>query len=166
MFVDRLLVSPPQSTINIAAVSIVIAGAYLRYHNSAKATLAVLKIHIHGAAWTCILGRSGCGKSSLLRYLADFLTEKIEWPGEINIYPECDSKDQVACMAQQDLLMPWLSVFDNVMLSTKFGAVHLPTEKKSLQLYMAQTLLQKWDWGMKQITCHSNYRVVCANVSR
>jgi putative hydroxymethylpyrimidine transport system ATP-binding protein len=147
MSVDRLLLSPLQKRVNIAAFSIDIAGGYLRYHDSAKATLAGVNIHIPGGAWTCILGRSGCGKSSLLRYLANLLADKVEWAGEIKVDPECDSKDQVAYMAQQDLLMPWLSVLDNVMLSTKFGAEHWSTEQKSQQFDKAQALLQKVGLG-------------------
>ena len=52
---------------------------------------------------TCLLGRSGVGKTSLLRWLAGLL------PGTSRLQP-------VAYMAQSDLLMPWLSVLDNVLL--------------------------------------------------
>jgi putative hydroxymethylpyrimidine transport system ATP-binding protein len=52
---------------------------------------------------TCLLGRSGVGKTSLLRHLAGLL------PGTTPAGP-------VAYMAQRDLLLPWLSVLDNVLL--------------------------------------------------
>lgn len=52
---------------------------------------------------TCLLGRSGVGKTSLLRWLAGLL------PGTRPI-------GRIAYMAQQDLLLPWLSVLDNVLL--------------------------------------------------
>jgi len=52
---------------------------------------------------TCLLGRSGVGKTSLLRHLAGLL------PGTVPAGP-------VAYMAQRDLLLPWLSVLDNVLL--------------------------------------------------
>lgn len=52
---------------------------------------------------TCLLGRSGVGKTSLLRWLAGLL------PGTSRLQP-------VAYMAQSDLLLPWLSVLDNVLL--------------------------------------------------
>ena len=125
------------------AVSINISDGHLRYHNSDEVTLAGLHIHIPAGVWTCILGRSGCGKSSLLRYLANLLEDKIVWAGEVNIHPPCNSKDQITYMAQQDLLMPWLSVLDNVMLSTKFGTMHSPTQKSHLSFDKAHTLLQK-----------------------
>lgn len=52
---------------------------------------------------TCLLGRSGVGKTSLLRHLAGLL------PGTTPSAP-------LAYMAQQDRLLPWLSVLDNVLL--------------------------------------------------
>lgn len=104
------------------AVSINISDGYLRYNDSVEATLAGLNIEMPKGAWTCILGRSGCGKSSLLRYLAHLLDDKADWRGELSTQPSCDLKDHIAYMAQQDLLMPWLSVLDNVLLSTQLGA--------------------------------------------
>lgn len=52
---------------------------------------------------TCLLGRSGVGKTSLLRHLAGLL------PGTRPAGP-------MAYMAQRDLLLPWLDVLDNVLL--------------------------------------------------
>lgn len=52
---------------------------------------------------TCLLGRSGVGKTSLLRYLAGLL-------------PGTEATGPVAYMAQRDLLLPWLSALDNVLL--------------------------------------------------
>ena len=124
-------------------VSIDIVDGYLRYHDNAEVTLARLNVHIPAKAWTCILGRSGCGKSSLLRYLANLLEESVDWAGEVNIHPPCESKEQITYMAQQDLLMPWLSALDNVMLSTKFGAAHSSAKKNHLMCDKAHVLLQK-----------------------
>ena len=52
---------------------------------------------------TCLLGRSGVGKTSLLRHLAGLL-------------PGAEAAGPVAYMAQRDLLLPWLSVLENVLL--------------------------------------------------
>jgi putative hydroxymethylpyrimidine transport system ATP-binding protein len=52
---------------------------------------------------TCLLGRSGVGKTSLLRHLAGLMQES-------------GRPDRIAYMAQRDLLLPWLSVLDNVLL--------------------------------------------------
>ena len=97
-------------------------------------------MYIPAGLWTCILGRSGCGKSSLLRQLANLLGNAAQWTGEVTIQPPGDSKHQFAYMAQQDLLMPWLSALDNVLLSTQFGSLQRPTKKTPLQLDKAHSL--------------------------
>jgi putative hydroxymethylpyrimidine transport system ATP-binding protein len=62
-----------------------------------------LSLEFPAGRTTCLLGRSGVGKTSLLRHLAGLL------PGTASAGP-------VAYMAQRDLLLPWLSVLDNVLL--------------------------------------------------
>lgn len=63
-------------------------------------------------SWTCLLGASGVGKSTVLRLFAG-LAEGITFDGVLS------DIERVAMMAQQDLLMPWLSVLDNVMLGAR-----------------------------------------------
>lgn len=53
------------------AMSIEINSAYLSYKDNGDPVLKDLDIAIPAKQWACILGRSGCGKTSLLRYLAD-----------------------------------------------------------------------------------------------
>jgi putative hydroxymethylpyrimidine transport system ATP-binding protein len=94
----------------------------MQYIDSQAPTLQGINMQMPAGQWTCILGRSGCGKTSLLRHLAGLLDQKIVWSGSLLTDPShAELKDQVAYMAQQDLLMPWLSVLDNVLLSTRFG---------------------------------------------
>ncbi|MGF1688306.1 ABC transporter ATP-binding protein [Photobacterium japonica] len=104
------------------AVTVTIEDGYLRYLDSETATLAGLNMQIPAGQWTCLLGRSGCGKSSLLRYLAGLLGDNVAWKGRLTTTPVSDLNGHIAYMGQQDLLMPWLTVLDNVMLSTRFGA--------------------------------------------
>lgn len=67
--------------------------------------------------WTCLLGPSGVGKTTILRLLAGleihgtFIGTLENQPGESTL--------SCAYMAQQDLLMPWLNVTDNVCLGAR-----------------------------------------------
>jgi putative hydroxymethylpyrimidine transport system ATP-binding protein len=60
--------------------------------------------------WTCILGKSGVGKSSLLKILAGLVQ-----PNQIQRYTPLEA----SYLPQQDCLMPWMSVWENVFLGQK-----------------------------------------------
>ncbi len=77
-----------------------------------------LSFALPAGEWTCLLGQSGVGKSSLLRLLAG-LTEQMQVSAEIVTSDGAALAGRVAWMAQQDLLLPWLSVLDNVLLGPR-----------------------------------------------
>lgn len=60
--------------------------------------------------WTCLLGGSGAGKSTILRLLAGLPTAA-RFAGQIS------APNRIAYMAQEDLLQPRLSLLDNVLIS-------------------------------------------------
>lgn len=145
------------------APSIAIHNAYLGYNDSDERVLSALNISFPAAQWSCILGRSGCGKSTLLRYLANLLVGKVHWSGQLLINNETTDEPsplhgKIAYMAQQDLLMPWLSVLDNVLLSEKFGlSTKISQRVKALHLLQqvglenkAHHLPQQLSGGMRQ----------------
>lgn len=162
--------APAQASLNRSVLSVepgewldIISG-YLRYRDSEQPIISRLNMRMPIKQWTCILGRSGCGKSSLLRYLAGLLEGKAEWRGELKLSGKDKASQAIAIdghiayMAQQDLLMPWLSVLDNVLLSDKFGASAFEHQQaKALDLLnrvglagKAQLLPQQLSGGMRQ----------------
>ena len=76
-----------------------------------------LELFIPKNTWTCLLGLSGVGKSTLLKLVAGLAT------GDAITEFECSDgtalAGRVAYMGQQDLLLPWLSVIDNVLLGDR-----------------------------------------------
>ena len=85
--------------------------------------------------WTCLVGPNGCGKTTLLRLLAGLETEE---RGQIISEPNRESvASQVCYMAQQDLLLPWLSILDNMLLGLRLRR-HCPTTE---QITRAKNLL-------------------------
>ena len=71
-----------------------------------------LELALERGRWTCLLGPSGVGKSSLLRVIAGL--ERLA-SGSLSV----PGGASVAYMAQQDLLMPWLSALGNVSLGAR-----------------------------------------------
>lgn len=73
-----------------------------------------IEISLFLNGWTCLLGPSGVGKTTILRILAgldthgEFIVKSTQSNG--HSFPAC------SYMAQQDLLLPWLNILDNVCL--------------------------------------------------
>lgn len=79
--------------------------------------------------WTCLLGPSGVGKSTLLRLFAG-LRDGILFEG--TLAPE-GLEGRVALMAQGDGLLPWLSALDNVLIGARLrGAARDKIEARAL----------------------------------
>ncbi len=76
-----------------------------------------LDFTVAAGLWTCLLGPSGCGKSTLLRLISGGLRQGAS--GEIHIGDPPAAGVPVAWMAQKDLLLPWMSVLDNVLLGSR-----------------------------------------------
>lgn len=88
-----------------------------------------LNFSIKGGQWTCLIGPSGCGKSTLLRLISGILQEG--FTGSIHFSDSSNHKGQTAWMSQKDLLLPWLSVVDNVCLGARLRGEM--TDKKRLK---------------------------------
>ena len=109
---------------NVSVPDLDISQAYMRYKN--KTIFENLSLSLPGGQWTCLLGTSGVGKSTLLRMIAGVLTDddlkkKSDecCVGNITTSDGIPLKGRVAYMAQSDLLMPWCSALENVLLGCK-----------------------------------------------
>jgi len=96
-----------------------------------------LDLCMSGGQWHAVLGRSGIGKSTLVRLLAGIQQAD---QGTVNVNTDDDKplQQRVAYMAQDDGLLPWLSVIDNVQLGPK-----LRGEKSKNTIEAATSLLQQ-----------------------
>ena len=96
------------------APAVRVTGAHLEYDGAVL--FDGLDLDLAGGRTTCLLGPSGVGKSTLLRLIAG-LTDTAAGTA-------CDGDGvpltgRLGYMAQQDLLLPWLSLRDNVLLGRR-----------------------------------------------
>ncbi|GAA4647942.1 ABC transporter ATP-binding protein [Kistimonas scapharcae] len=105
-----------------------IKNASLSYSN--KPIFTNLCLTLPANQWTCLLGASGVGKSSLLRLIAGLaFGHGAQANGDITSSDSLPVHHRVAWMAQQDLLLPWLSVIDNVTLGCRLRKEPLSKDK-------------------------------------
>ena len=92
-----------------------IAGAV---HMGGAPLFAPVRIHVPAGRWTCLLGASGVGKTTLLRLIAG-LEKTAHLDGHIAVSDGRPAEGRIALMAQTDLLMPWLNALENVLLGAR-----------------------------------------------
>ena len=86
-----------------------------RYTPASRLILKDFNVRVSEGEFVSLLGPSGCGKSTFLNVLAGILTD---YEGEIFIDGEriTGMSGHFAYMPQNDLLLPWRTVLDNVCL--------------------------------------------------
>jgi len=85
---------------------------------SGAVLFAPLSLSICAGQWTCLLGPSGVGKTTVLRLIAG-LDTVVDFTGEITADDQLPLVRRTAYMAQDDLLFPWLSVSENVNIGAR-----------------------------------------------
>lgn len=85
-----------------------------------RTILGGLSFDVADGEFVSLLGPSGCGKSTILNVLAGIVTPE---GGTVRIDGATISgtSEHFAYMPQEDLLLPWKSILDNVCL---YGAIH------------------------------------------
>lgn len=98
-----------------AAPSLVFDRVSLSFE--ATPLFSALSMDIEGGRCSCILGPSGCGKSTLLRLVSG--SKALPFTGEVRISSDEGTQCNSAWMSQNDLLLPWFSLLDNILLGSK-----------------------------------------------
>lgn len=96
-----------------------------------------LNLDLHAKQWLCVLGQSGVGKSSLVRLLAGITSQNANLSANITCSDGQALAGRVAWMSQQDSLLPWLSVLNNILLGPRLRQhrqTNTDQKEKALQL--------------------------------
>jgi ABC-type nitrate/sulfonate/bicarbonate transport system ATPase subunit len=105
----------PSASATPPAVGVSIRQARLTFDGAA--VFDGLDFSLPAGRWTCLLGPSGVGKTTLLRLIAGLAVP--ESPTEVLAEDGRPLAGRVAYMAQQDLLLPWLGALDNVLVGSR-----------------------------------------------
>lgn len=94
----------------------------IRFEGSAshagKPLFGPVSLTLDAGRWTCLLGPSGVGKTTILRMIAG-LESGAEFEGTITASDGAPLPPRIAWMAQEDLLLPWATVRENVTLGAR-----------------------------------------------
>jgi putative hydroxymethylpyrimidine transport system ATP-binding protein len=123
-----------------AAFSVALTGGRLAYGGAVL--FDGLDLTLPAGRWTCLLGPSGVGKTSLLRLFLG-LEAASDSAGRIACSDDRPLAGRAAYMAQRDLLLPWLSVLANVGLGGRLRGEGETERRRRL----AQTLLDRVGLG-------------------
>ncbi len=142
-----------------------------RYPQQQSDLFCQLDLMLPAGQWTCLLGKSGCGKSSLLKLLAgispmDPMTQMAFSAQELNGQVRELSSINIAYMGQNDALYPWFDVLNNVCLVERLrcGQVCRESQQQALTLLAELGLADYANSAVYQLSGGMKQRVALARV--
>lgn len=117
--------------------AVLVSNASLRYQD--KILFDQLNFHLAAGQTTCLLGKSGIGKSRFLQLIARFFTTS----ASITACDQQSLSGRLAYMPQTHTLLPWLNILNNVVLGYRLRRTKKPYVKARellVQLGLENTL--------------------------
>lgn len=106
--------------------SVHVAGARLAHDGAV--VFEDLDLSLPTGTWTALLGPSGVGKTSLIRLILGL--PATDTGGRVTCGDGGPVAGRAAYMAQQDLLLPWASALDNVLLGRRLRGEAVGSEQR------------------------------------
>jgi NitT/TauT family transport system ATP-binding protein len=134
----------PPVVVSSSAPLVTLRGVGKSFANGTLA-LAGFDLDVREGEFLSLLGPSGCGKSTALRLIAG-LSEPtqgtIDWPAATNAVAR---ESRIGFVFQEPTLMPWASVFNNVLLPLKLKRIPSSSAAARVEAALEQVGLQ--DFG-------------------
>ncbi len=119
--------------------SVELAGA--RMDHDGLLLFDSLSLRLPAGSWSCLLGPSGVGKTTLLRLIAGLEGTA---SGSVRCSDGGAVAGRVAYMAQQDLLLPWLTLVENAVLGRRLRGELTPADTERARLLLARVGLEAY----------------------
>lgn len=140
------------------AVCIEAKNVHKTYQSSAEGVVAIenLDLEIYDREFFCLLGPTGCGKSTFLRILGGLLEPEV---GSVNIRKEIpEDRFMTNMVFQEHGIFPWKTVIDNVAFGLKMRGIDKKTRYRRARQYIKKVNLSEFEnsyphelsGGMKQ----------------
>ncbi|HIA52666.1 MAG TPA: ATP-binding cassette domain-containing protein [Candidatus Melainabacteria bacterium] len=105
------------------------------FDGQSEKTVNALELSVKKGEIVCILGASGCGKTTVLNLIAGLLKPK---SGSINLQTESGKRNSIGYIFQSDALFPWRTVEGNLKLAFDInGKLDRSKAKETMQLYLS-----------------------------
>ena len=143
-------------------MSLIVKNLSKKFDNSEKSTLNSIDLEIKDGEFICIVGASGCGKTTLLNLIAGLetpTTGEILLDGNKVTKPGADR----TVMFQEHGLYPWLNVIDNVKFPLKLAKIPKEEQEKRATHYLKMVgLLEYKNYPIHQISGGMRQRTALA----
>lgn len=117
-----------------ASIEVDVADAGLSF--AGRLIFQNVSLTLRSGEWTALLGPSGVGKTSLLRLIAGLPEDGGVTTGTVRASDGQPLAGRIAYMAQRDLLLPWLSIIDNVLIGHRLRHYRTGVEDRQKALHL------------------------------
>ncbi len=115
-----------------------------------------LNMEVHQGEFVSLIGKSGTGKSTILKLITGLLKQD---EGEILINNKSVSLGDVGYMPQRDLLLPWRTIIENIMLAAELQK-DLQITKEEARMWLDRVGLLEYQHALpKQLSGGMRQRV-------
>ncbi|POR03021.1 hypothetical protein AU468_05545 [Alkalispirochaeta sphaeroplastigenens] len=126
-------------------ISLEVQDLSCEYTSRDRSVLAVdrLNLTVHSGTFTAIVGASGCGKTTLLRLIAGLRRAdrgSISFGGAA----DPDRRHHAALVFQDDRLLPWLTVRQNLLLALRRESLAAPEREERLRAALELVKMDRW----------------------
>ncbi|WP_299512155.1 ABC transporter ATP-binding protein [uncultured Rummeliibacillus sp.] len=133
-----------------------ISYSYSNKDKQKNQVISKLNMEIKKGEFISIVGRSGTGKSTILRLMTGLLQPD---EGEIRIDDLEISLGDVGYMPQKDLLLPWRTILDNILIASEIQK-DLHISKDEARVWLQRVGLSEYEHALpKQLSGGMRQRV-------